>query len=353
VKALDDVSLDVSPGELTLLMGPSGSGKSTLLAVLSGLLHPSAGQVVALGEDLWKMSDKERERFRLRHVGFVFQGYNLFPALTARQQLEVVLRWGEGASARAARKRAGETLQLLGLAGRAHLRPDQLSGGEKQRVAVARALVKKPTLCFADEPTGALDWANGEQVIELLRGAAKEGATVLVVAHDGRIVPHADRVLYLEDGRLRRPEGKEVDVSQAGGHRYADVSWSHCVDIRRRRHPMRSTVLSLVLGLAAFGALVLTPSEAQANWWARPVVTGYYSPAYYAPAYYYTPAYSYAPPVVYSRYYATPTYYYPAYTSYYPTSTYYYPAYTTSYVAPTYYYGGWYGTYRRGGYYYP
>jgi putative ABC transport system ATP-binding protein len=211
ITAVADVSLDLAPREVALLMGPSGSGKTTLLAMLSGLLHPTAGQVVALGEDLWKMSDKQRERFRRRHVGFVFQGYNLLAALTARQQLELVLRWGEGVSTREARKRADETLAVLGLAGRAHLRPEQLSGGEKQRVAVGRALVKRPSLCFADEPTGALDWSNGKQVIELLRGAAHErGATVLVVAHDDRIVPYADRVFRMEDGRLREPEEAAV-----------------------------------------------------------------------------------------------------------------------------------------------
>src|SRR6516225_2897589 len=191
VTAVADVSLDLIRGEFTLLLGPSGSGKTTTLAVLSGLLHPTAGEVLALGENLWAMTDMQRERFRLRHVGFVFQEYNLFPALTARQQLELVLRWGEGVNARAAQKRAEEMLARLGLANKAHLRPGQLSGGEKQRVAVGRALVKKPTLCFADEPTGALDWASGERVIELLRGASRRGgATVLVVAHDERIVPY-------------------------------------------------------------------------------------------------------------------------------------------------------------------
>jgi putative ABC transport system ATP-binding protein len=224
--ALADVSLDVYPGELTLLMGPSGSGKSTLLAVLSGLLHPTAGQVLALGEDLWAMSDKQRERFRLRHVGFIFQGYNLLRALTARQQLELVLGWGEGAGAREARKRADETLGMLGLANKAHLRSDQLSGGEKQRVAVARALIKKATLCFGDEPTGALDWANGEQVIELLRGAAHQGgATVLVAAHDDRIIPNADRVWYLEDGRLCQREEKGVDANYPGASNQLPGTW--------------------------------------------------------------------------------------------------------------------------------
>src|SRR5437870_609557 len=108
--ALDDVSLEIVPGQMALLMGPSGSGKSTLLAVLSGLLHPDSGQVSALGHDLWSMSDRERERFRLKHCGFIFQGYNLFTALSARQQLEMVVRWGEGGSAREARRRAEEML---------------------------------------------------------------------------------------------------------------------------------------------------------------------------------------------------------------------------------------------------
>src|SRR5437588_1138262 len=188
-------------------MGPSGSGKSTLLAVLSGLLRPDGGRVISLGTDLWGLPVREQEAFRLRHCGFIFQGYNLFGALSARQQLEMVLRWGEGASARDARRRCDEMLTLLGLAKKAHLRPAELSGGEKQRVAIGRALIKDPNFCFADEPTSALDWAHGEQVIELLRNAAHErGATVLVVAHDSRIIPYADRVYNLEDGRLLETE---------------------------------------------------------------------------------------------------------------------------------------------------
>jgi putative ABC transport system ATP-binding protein len=205
--ALQDVSLSLDPGQVSLLMGPSGSGKSTLLAVLSGLLHPDSGRVLIDGQDLWAMSDAQRERFRLRHFGFIFQGYNLFASLTARQQLEIVLRWGQGASARDAGRRADDMLSLLGMAKKADLRPGQLSGGEKQRVAIGRALIKEPQYCFADEPTSALDWAHGEQVVELLRAAAHErGATVLIVAHDSRIIPYVDRVLYLEDGRLRESE---------------------------------------------------------------------------------------------------------------------------------------------------
>jgi putative ABC transport system ATP-binding protein len=206
ITALHPLGLDLYRGQVALLMGPSGSGKSTLLAALSGLLRPDGGRVLALGKDLWAMSAKEQERFRLRHFGFVFQGYNLFPALTARQQLEMVLRWGEGASGGEARRRADDMLEALGLTKKAHLRPAQLSGGEKQRVAVGRALIKAPEFCFADEPTSALDWEHGRQVIEMLRDAARErGATVLVVAHDARLVPYADRVFHLDDGHLSEP----------------------------------------------------------------------------------------------------------------------------------------------------
>jgi putative ABC transport system ATP-binding protein len=201
--AVNNVSLELYRRQMVLLMGPSGSGKSTLLAILSGLLHPDSGKAIVLGTDIWKMAEKEREAFRRKHFGFIFQGYNLFPALTAREQLEIVLRWGEGMPAREARERTSEILSLLGLGKKGHLRPAQLSGGEKQRVAIGRALVKEPTICFADEPTSALDWAHGEQVVELLCAAAHEqGSTILVVSHDSRILPYADHVYHLEDGCL-------------------------------------------------------------------------------------------------------------------------------------------------------
>ncbi len=200
---LHDVSLTLNGGEVSLMMGPSGSGKSTLLAIISGLLQPDSGEVIALGQQLWQMSEGKQRRFRLKHCGFIFQGFNLFPSLTPREQLEMVLRWGEGASHREAERRVEEALLRLGLGHRCDLTADQLSGGEKQRVAIARALLKEPTFCFADEPTSSLDWKNGEQVIQLLRSAAHErGSTIFIVAHDARIIPYADRVYYLEDGRL-------------------------------------------------------------------------------------------------------------------------------------------------------
>jgi len=220
--ALDHVSLNLEPARLTLLMGPSGSGKSTLLAVLSGLLRPDSGTVEVLGTSLWALSDKQREQFRLKHFGFIFQGYNLFAALTARQQLEMVLRWGEGASSREARRRADAMLELLGLSDRANSRPAELSGGEKQRVAIGRALIKEPRFCFADEPTSALDWERGQQIVELLRTAAHErGATIVVVSHDHRMVPYADQLFNLEDGRL---------LVESNGEQSEPVLWVNGLD---------------------------------------------------------------------------------------------------------------------------
>jgi putative ABC transport system ATP-binding protein len=169
--AVRDVSLELQRGQFVLLMGPSGSGKSTLLALLSGLMRPDEGRVLVLGQDLWALSETEQEQFRLRNFGYIFQGYNLFPALTALQQLEIVLRWGEAVTARQARERSEEMLSQLGLRKKLHLRPAQLSGGEKQRVAIGRALIKNPAFCFADEPTSALDWEHGEHVVRLLQRA--------------------------------------------------------------------------------------------------------------------------------------------------------------------------------------
>jgi putative ABC transport system ATP-binding protein len=184
-------------------MGPSGSGKTTFLAMLSGLLRPDDGQVRALGRDLWRMSEQEREVFRLRHCGFIFQGSNLVPALSARDHLEMVLRWGLRMPWAEVNRKVTDMLALLGLAQKADLLPEHLSGGEKQRVAIGRALIKQPDLFFADEPTSALDWEHGRHVVELLRETAHGGATVVLVTHDQRIFPYADRDYRLEDGRLQ------------------------------------------------------------------------------------------------------------------------------------------------------
>jgi putative ABC transport system ATP-binding protein len=210
---LDRVSFTVASGEVVAIVGPSGCGKSTLLSILSGLQRPDAGRVIALGEDLWRSDKRALDRFRLQHTGFVFQGFNLFPALTALEQVMLPLGY-LGISDVDAAQRARVALGEVGLAPRVHLRPAELSGGEKQRVAIARALVKQPQLVFADEPTSALDSANGQIVIDTLRRIAHtHGTTVLCVSHDPRLVTHADRVLQMEDGailsdrRIAAPDG--------------------------------------------------------------------------------------------------------------------------------------------------
>jgi putative ABC transport system ATP-binding protein len=199
---LDGLSLSIEPAELTLISGPSGCGKSTLLAILSGLQRVDAGRVLALGSELGQLDSHALERFRLQHTGFVFQGFNLFPALTAREQVELPLHY-LGLSKARLRERAEQALDEVGMTPRIHLRPAELSGGEKQRVAIARALAKQPELLFADEPTSALDAANGQIVIDILHRIARtHGATVLCVSHDPRLISHADRVLAMEDGRI-------------------------------------------------------------------------------------------------------------------------------------------------------
>ena len=210
---LRSLSIEVAAGELTLVSGPSGCGKSTLLAILSGLLRPDDGRAFALGQDLARLKPVELERFRLQHTGFVFQGFNLFPALNALEQVMLPLGY-LGLDNAGARRRASDALGEVGLGNRMQLKPAELSGGEKQRVAIARALAKEPQLLFADEPTSALDAANGQIVIDTLHRIARtHGATVLCVSHDPRLTAHADRVLAMEDGKIlsdRRPVATAV-----------------------------------------------------------------------------------------------------------------------------------------------
>lgn len=205
---LDQADFAARRGEIALVMGPSGSGKSTLIAVLSGLLRPDAGSVNALGVDLWGLKPAQIDRFRLENCGFIFQGFNLFPALTALEQVAQVLRFA-GRSPREARREAEAALDEVGMTPRLDLRPAELSGGEKQRVAIARALAKQPRLIFADEPTSALDGENGQKVIGLLQKAARQqDAAVVCVTHDQRLEAWADRVIHIEDGRIAGAEGK-------------------------------------------------------------------------------------------------------------------------------------------------
>jgi putative ABC transport system ATP-binding protein len=206
VSALSGVDLDVRPGEMTLLVGPSGCGKTTLISVIAGLLRPTRGDVRVLGEDLRRLPGRALARFRAENVGLVFQQYNLLPALTAAENVAVPLMIA-GAPKRAAVSRAAELLEAVGLGPRLGALPAQLSGGEQQRVAVARALVHRPRLLIADEPTAALDSHSGQTVMELLRRAAGQPErAVLVVTHDPRLFGFADRVVHLNDGRVGRVE---------------------------------------------------------------------------------------------------------------------------------------------------
>lgn len=204
VSVLRHLSLTVNPGELTLISGPSGCGKSTLLSLLSGLQQPDSGQAIALGTDLSTFSRTEMERFRLKHTGFIFQGFNLFPSLTAIEQVQLPLGY-LGLGKRESEERAMTALEEVGLSHRAHMHPAQLSGGEKQRVAIARAVAKAPQLLFADEPTSALDAESGQRVINILHRIARtHGVTTLCVSHDPRLISHADRLLHMEDGVIQQ-----------------------------------------------------------------------------------------------------------------------------------------------------
>ncbi|MFT4073990.1 MAG: ABC transporter ATP-binding protein [Asticcacaulis sp.] len=201
-QVLKGVDFNAYHGQVTMVMGPSGSGKSTLIAALSGLMKPDEGEVMALGESLWKKKRGKVDRFRLDHCGFIFQGFNLFPALHATEQVEQVLKYCKVPKSEA-KKRAVDVLQSVGLGHRLKQYPAELSGGEKQRVAIARALAKQPQLIFADEPTSALDSVSGQVIIKLLHQAAKErGAAVVVVTHDPRLEAYADRVIHMEDGKI-------------------------------------------------------------------------------------------------------------------------------------------------------
>jgi putative ABC transport system ATP-binding protein len=202
VKALAGVTLDVARGEFVVVVGPSGSGKSTLLHLLGGLDVPTAGEILIDGTPISRMSDDEVTVFRRRSIGFVFQFFNLMPTLSAEENVALPLLL-DGKRAREVAPRVTAALEAVGLTERRTHRPDELSGGEMQRVAIARALVIEPKLILADEPTGNLDSATGEQVLELIRRANRErGATVVMVTHDGRAAAHGTRVVAMRDGRV-------------------------------------------------------------------------------------------------------------------------------------------------------
>jgi putative ABC transport system ATP-binding protein len=204
VEAVSHVDLELARGEIVLVMGPSGSGKTTLLSMLGGLLRPSGGEIWVDGIDIAALPERELPPFRAKTFGFIFQDFNLLAALSSAENVQVALNLA-GRRGRAAGERADTLLRSLGLDQRLDFAVDQLSGGEKQRVAVARAAANQPALILADEPTANLDSARGAETMRLLRRLAKEErTTVLIVSHDERLREIADRVLWLEDGRLKR-----------------------------------------------------------------------------------------------------------------------------------------------------
>lgn len=201
VVAVRDLTVTIAPGELVSICGPSGCGKSTLLHIFGCVDAPSEGQMLVDGVDVSSLSDAERSAIRLSKIGFVFQRFFLLPMLTAAENVE--LPQAEAGRPRAERRsRTLELLDYVGLAHRAHHRPSQLSGGEAQRVAIARALANRPRLLLADEPTGELDQATGQQIVSLFERVHADGTTVVVVTHDPAIAARSPRVLWMRDGRL-------------------------------------------------------------------------------------------------------------------------------------------------------
>jgi putative ABC transport system ATP-binding protein len=202
VEALRGVSLDIRPGRLTAVMGPSGSGKSTLMHLLAGLDRPSSGSVQIAGKEITRLDDTALTKLRRRHVGFVFQFFNLLPMLSARENIVLPL---EIAGKRVNEQWLSELTGKMGLEHRLSHRPAELSGGQQQRVAIARSLITRPSVLFADEPTGNLDSATGGEILALLRDSVDSyGQTIVMVTHDPRVATVADRILFLADGLIVR-----------------------------------------------------------------------------------------------------------------------------------------------------
>ena len=202
MRALDDVTIALRPGELALFVGPSGSGKTTLLSILGCILRPTSGTLVVMGHDVTSLGERDLPAIRRDHIGFIFQGFNLFPTLSAQANVALALDV-RGVPRRAARQRAALLLEQVGLGAKQDAFPADMSGGQKQRIAIARALAADPPIILADEPTAALDSHSGRVVMDLLKRLAHErGRAVAIVTHDNRMLGYADRMVNMEDGRV-------------------------------------------------------------------------------------------------------------------------------------------------------
>ena len=202
VQVLIDITLQVKLGEMTMLVGPSGCGKTTLISIMSGILSPTSGEVVVMGQSLNRMKDREKVLFRRKNIGFIFQQYNLLPALTAAENAAMPLI-AAGIRNDLATDRAKDVLRTIGMSSQVDKLPNQLSGGQQQRVAIARSLVHNPKFIVCDEPTAALDATTGGEVMQILREVANDtGRSVLIVTHDSRIHRFADRIIEMYDGRI-------------------------------------------------------------------------------------------------------------------------------------------------------
>ncbi len=221
--ALNGVDLEIRRGEFVALVGPSGSGKSTLLNLIGGLDRPSAGEIWVEDLELGKANDKRLVRYRRDRIGFIFQSFNLLPTRSAAENVEVPLMLA-GIARRQRRERALELLRQVGLGKRADHKPNELSGGEMQRVAVARALANRPALLLADEPTGNLDSKTGKAILSLLRDLLRtQGLTMVLVTHDMNVAGYADRVVHMLDGRVQRIEEGSTDADPQGVALEAEV----------------------------------------------------------------------------------------------------------------------------------
>ena len=219
IRALDDVTLDIEEGEFISIIGPSGSGKSTLMHILGCLDSPTKGTIKLDGVMIEKASSRQLAAIRNRKIGFVFQFFNLLPKLNVVQNVELPMIYS-GISARERRQRALEALNMVDLANRARHRPSQLSGGQQQRAAIARALVNKPRIVFADEPTGNLDSHTGDAILQLFRKLSQEGRTIVLVTHDPEIAAVTPRRIEIRDGKI----ASKVDLTLAGPQRQAHPS---------------------------------------------------------------------------------------------------------------------------------